>query len=224
MKGRLERKKANLGRGFAFLLLFFLGGLVAVATFAASFAAVAFAAVAATAAAAGLGFEFFGGGVADGDDVAFEAYIFACEGMVEVHFDIGVGDFGHDAVDAEAVGGHHGEDGTGLNDFFVDLAIDFEDVEGEGDNLFGVAGAKCFVGFNDDVEQRACFKAVDCLFEGADYALCYAENDFFGIFNVGLMYEFLTFGGHFVEIIAEVYIFSGFDFFQSFVGVYILYM
>ena len=120
-RGKLEgegKEKGEPWEGVRLSFVIFFGGLVAVATFAATFAAVAIAAVAATAAAAGLGFEFFGGGVADGNDVAFEAYIFACEGMVEVHFDIGVGDFGHDAIDAEAVGGHHGKDGTGLNNFF----------------------------------------------------------------------------------------------------------
>ena len=85
------------------------GGAVSVA--AAAVGAFAFtgavAGVAATAAFAAaatrLGLEFFGSSIAYNGDLAFETHVLACQRMVEVHHNVGVGNVDNHAVDAETV-------------------------------------------------------------------------------------------------------------------------
>ena len=172
-------------------------------------------AVAGAAVAAVGGVEFFGGGVADGEDGAVEAHCAAGQGMVEVENHAVGFHFFHEAVDAEAVGGHHGHVGAGHDVFVVKFAVDQEEVFFEGGDLLGVVGAESFVGGGADVEFRADFQAVDCFFEGLDHAAGHAEDDFFGVGLVGLMHQFFgAVGVDLIEVVAQLHIFSGNDFFH----------
>ncbi len=82
--------------------------------------------------------QLFGSGIAHNDDFAFEAHVFACKGVVEVHFYMGVCNLLDNSVYTVAVCCHHGQYCSGGDCFVVEFAVNFEYIFFKSDNLFGV--------------------------------------------------------------------------------------
>lgn len=200
----------------------FMGWMAGLSVAAAAFAAFAFAGavagVAATAAFAAaatrLGLELFGSSVAYNGDLAFEAHVLACQRMVEVHHNVGVGNVDNHAVDAESVLGHHREHGAFLDDFGVEFAVDFKNVAGQGGHLLGVVGTESLIGRHFHVERITGLEAVDCVLQRHDYAGGNAKHYLFGIVGRGLVNELVAVRSHFVEVVAEFHVFSGLNCFH----------
>ena len=172
--------------------------------------------VVATAATAVGGLNLFGSGVANGEDLAVETHGFACKGVVEVHLHFGVGDFFDEAVDAVAVGCHHGHEGADFDDVLVKFAVDHKHVAVELDNLIGIVGAECFFGGGGYVEFAADFESFDGFFKGDDHAAGNTEDDFFGIGGICLVNEFLAaVGFDSIEVITQLNIFPRFNSFHN---------
>ncbi len=177
----------------------------------------------ATAAASLCGLEFFGGSIAYGDDLPFEANILACERVIEVHFYDLVGHFEHNTVDTVSVGGHHREDCTGFDHLVIKLAVNLEYIFLECGYLLRIVGTESFVGFDCHIERIVYSETVNCNLERTDHSACHAEYDAFWILGVGLMHEGFTFRCYGVEVITELYIFSGCDFFHVCIYVVIIF-
>ena len=97
----------------------------------------------------------------------------------------------------------------------VELAVDFKNIFGESNHLLGVVIAKSIGRFHADVKFAACFESVDGLFERADHTLGNTEYDAFRIVGRSLVYEFLAaVSVDFIKVVAQFYVFSGFDFFR----------
>lgn len=152
---------------------------------AAAVVATVFMAAAAATAAALSHLDFFGIGFTDFEHFALEAHGVAGEGMVEVHFNMGIGNVEHGAHDAHAVGCHHGECGSLAHHFAVKLAVDVEHVFFKFGNIFVRAFAECLVGSCLYVEGFAIGLAFDVFFEGCDKAAGDAVDEAFGMLVVG---------------------------------------
>ncbi len=168
-----------------------------------------------TSAAATYRLDIFGCAVAHKQNLALETNILAGKRMVEVHHDIIVGHFLHHTVDTVTVGSHHRQYGTGLYYIGVKLAIYLEYILRQGSYLLGIYRTESIVGFNAYVESLIFGKTFDGLFERYDHTGCDTEYEFFGIVHIGLVYQSLgTVGVYLIEVVAELYIFSGFNFFH----------
>ncbi len=136
--------------------------------------------------------------------------------MVEVHFNMGIGNVEHGAHDAHAVGCHHGECGSLAHHFAVKLAVDVEHIFFKFGNIFVRTFAECFVGSCLYVEGFAIGLAFDVFFEGCDKAAGDAVDEAFGMLVVGLMHELLrAVCVHFIEVVGQLHIFSRFNFFHN---------
>lgn len=173
-----------------------VAAMVAVATaavvvIAAAAAFVAATVVVASATAAVGGLKLFGGGVAHCLYLAFEAYVLAGEGVVEVHHHLFVGDFLYEAVDAETVGRHHRDEGAGLYHLGVKFAVDHEYILFERDYLLDVVRAESLVGLGCHIVCGTGLHTVERFFQRLDHAAGDTEYKFLGIFRINLMNEFL---------------------------------
>lgn len=158
--------------------------------------------------------NFFGSGLADVKDLAYEMEVVAGEGMVEVHHHFLRGNLFDDAVDAIAFGSHHREGGAGSDALGVKLAVDEKDIFGEADDSLGIGHAEAVGSCHSYIKSRAGLKAVDGCFEGLDHTLGDAIDEALGILVSDLMDELLLGGAvadgkDAVEVVGELHVFAG---------------
>ncbi len=73
---------------------------------------------------------------------------------------------------------------------------------------------ECLGSLDSDVKLAAGLQTLDSLFKRTDHAGSNSEYYLFGILRIGLMHKILTRRGHFIEVVAQLYIFSGLNFFH----------
>lgn len=182
------------------------GLFAATATLAVFFGAVARrVAVTALATATSMGgLKLLGRSLADFENLSVEHNVFSGQGVIEVHDDFFGCDLDDAAHHAIALGGHHRHGVSGLNHLLVKFSVDDEDVAFEVYDMFGVAVAKGFGGFDGDVERIAGLETFDGFCEGLDKTLGDAEDEFFGVSGICLVDKCLgAVGGDFVQVITK---------------------
>ena len=134
------------------------------------------------------------------DDFAGEVQGFARERMVEVHHDHVVFDLEDRAVHAVAVGVHHRDGVALLNHFGVELAIDFEDMLRQVEDVLFVVLAVSVGRRDAEVELLSRLKTHQFLFEGGNHHPG-AVDELQGDFARSLFHQFAFFAFTHVEVV-----------------------
>ena len=158
--------------------------------------------------------KLFGSSVAHGDDRAFEAHVLAGQRVIEIHLDLIVGDIHHESVDAIAVRSHHRKHRSLLYHLGIKFPVYGKHVLFKTSHLIGIMRTECLGSLDSDVKLAAGLQTLDSLFKRTDHAGSNSEYYLFGILRIGLMHKILTRRGHFIEVVAQLYIFSGLNFFH----------
>ena len=134
------------------------------------------------------------------DDFAGEVQGFARERMVEVHHDHVFFDLEDRAVHAVAVGVHHRDGVALLYHFGVELAIDFEDMLRQVEDVLFVVLAVSVGRRDAEVELLSRLKTHQFLFEGGNHHPG-AVDELQGDFARSLFHQFAFFAFTHVEVV-----------------------
>lgn len=169
----------------------------------------------ASAATAAGGLDFLGGGVAHSHNLAFESHIIVNQWVVEIHLYRPRAYLYHNTVDFEAVGCHHRQRGPGPDHFGVEFAVNLEYLFLELDHIVLVKASESLLRRGGHIEGIAHGETLKGLFERGHHTTCHTKDNSLGFFRSSLVHKrFIAAFIYLIEVVSELYIFAGFDFFH----------